>query len=78
MDEIAWQNLQERTEISDAILRFARALDLQDWDLCRSCFMDEIETDYADFRGQPPARVKAEDFVALRREGLAGVQTLHH
>ncbi len=77
LDETTWQNLQERAAISDTILQFARALDLQDWDLCRSCFMDEIETDYADFRGQPPARVKAEDFVAFRREGLAGVRTLH-
>jgi 3-phenylpropionate/cinnamic acid dioxygenase small subunit len=69
--------LLDRVDIIDVILRFARALDLQDWDLCRSCFADEVEADYSELRGTPPSTTSADAFVALRREGLRGLKTQH-
>jgi len=69
--------LTDRAAISDVVIRYARSLDMQDWELCRSCFSDDIEQDYSDFRGEPPASIKADAFVALRREVLTGIKTQH-
>ena len=63
--------------MSDVVLGFARSLDAKDWAECRRCFLDEIETDYSDLRGEPPARVTADAFVAKRRAALERLKTLH-
>ena len=77
MDEARLQQVLDRMEISDTIIRFARALDIKDWELCRSCFINEIETDYSDLRGQPASSIKADEFVELRRKALSGLKTQH-
>ena len=76
-DERSLSLLLDRAAVIDVVLGFARTLDLKDWTACRRCFMDEIETDYSDLRGEPPAIVKADDFVALRRTALERLTTLH-
>jgi hypothetical protein len=77
MDDVKLQALFDRSEISELIIRFATALDLQDWDLFRSCFTDEIEADYSNFRGEQPSVVRADDFVEQRRSALTGLKTQH-
>ena len=62
--------MNDHTAITDTIFRFARSLDIQDWEMCRACFMDELETDYSDLRGEPPSTVSADEFVAKRKSGL--------
>lgn len=69
--------LSARTEISEVIYRFSRALDSQDWVLLRSCFTDELFVDYADFRQQEPTRISADEFVTQRSFGLSGLKTQH-
>jgi 3-phenylpropionate/cinnamic acid dioxygenase small subunit len=69
--------LADRAAVSDLLLELARALDSKDWTICRRCLLDEIETDYSDLRGEPPARVNADDFVAKRRVALERLKTLH-
>jgi hypothetical protein len=76
-DERSLSELGDRTAVSDVVLTFARSLDLKDWESCRRCFLDEIETDYSDLRGEPPSKVAAGDFVAKRRSALEHLQTLH-
>jgi len=76
-DEQSLSVLKDRVAVTDVVLGFARSLDLKDWEACRRCFLDEIETDYSDFRGEPPSRVKADDFVAKRRLALERLKTLH-
>ena len=76
-DERSLSQLEDRTAVSDVVLMFARSLDLKDWESCRRCFLDEIETDYSDLRGEPPSKVAADDFVAKRSAALAHLQTLH-
>ena len=76
-DERSLSLLLDRAAVIDVVLGFARALDAKDWAACRRCFMDEIETDYSDLRGEPPSTVKADDFVALRRTALERLTTLH-
>jgi 3-phenylpropionate/cinnamic acid dioxygenase small subunit len=76
-DEQSLSSLTDRLAVTDVVLGFARSLDLKDWEACRRCFLDEIETDYSDLRGEPPSRVKADDFVAKRRGALDRLKTLH-
>lgn len=76
-DEQSLSGLSARAAVSDVVLGFARALDAKDWEACRHCFLDEIETDYSDLRGESPSRVKADDFVAKRRSALERLKTLH-
>jgi 3-phenylpropionate/cinnamic acid dioxygenase small subunit len=76
-DERSLSELRDRTAVSDVVLTFARSLDIKDWEGCRRCFLDEIETDYSDLRGEPPSRTSAADFVAKRRAALEHLKTLH-
>jgi len=69
--------LLDRARIIDCIVRFANAFDRQDWNALRACLADRIETDYSQFRGTPPGVESADDYVAARRNGLAGLRTLH-
>jgi hypothetical protein len=71
------QRLADRFEVTDTVLRFARAMDAQDWALLRSCLTDVVHVDYRDLRGEPPAHVPADEFVAARAKGLAGLRTQH-
>lgn len=66
-----------RRAVVAVIRRLARALDAQDWAAARACLAAEVDTDYASFRGTPPARLTADEFVELRRVGLAGLVTRH-
>ena len=77
VDERSLSELADRTAVSDVVLTFARSLDLKDWESCRGCFLNEVETDYADLRGELPSKVAADDFVAKRRGALDHLQTLH-
>jgi hypothetical protein len=40
------QALSDRLEIDDLISRYATAVDSRDWDLFRSCFVDDATIDY--------------------------------
>lgn len=77
MAEAELRRLSDRSDIQDVVVRFASALDMQDWALCRSCFADYVEQDYSDFRGEPPSTMSADDFVAQRREALSDIKTHH-
>ncbi|MGB1286809.1 MAG: nuclear transport factor 2 family protein [Aggregatilineales bacterium] len=71
------QDLHDKDAVRDVILRVAHAMDMHDWDLCRRCFMDNIETDYSDLRGDPPAVISADAYVEKRRVALSSLKTLH-
>lgn len=76
MDENLRQ-LFDQAEIRDTIVRFAASLDLKDWEQCRSCFADEIYTDYSDLSGDAPSPISADEFVAQRRKALGHLRTQH-
>jgi hypothetical protein len=57
--------LVDRTDIADVQFRYATAVDTRDWALFRTCFTDEVEGDYSSVFGTPPARLPADEFVAL-------------
>ena len=47
--------LEARTEIEDALKRFARAVDRQDWKLARTLYHDGAFDDHGFFKGPPDA-----------------------
>lgn len=61
------QMLLDRAEINDVVIRYALGMDLQDWELFRSCLTDEVEADYSEATGQPAAMMRVQDFVAFVR-----------
>jgi hypothetical protein len=76
MDEQLWR-LVDRTAVIERIVRFANSFDAKDWGVLRSCLVENIATDYSQFRGEPPRRMAADEYVASRRQTLAGLRTLH-
>ncbi len=50
---------------------------MRDWTALRRCLAPNLHTDYSSFRGTPPTRMTADEFVALRQSGLAGLVTQH-
>jgi 3-phenylpropionate/cinnamic acid dioxygenase small subunit len=71
------QFLLDRAAISDVQLRYATGVDTRDWPLLRSCFTDEIETDFAT-AGRDPQRIKADDWIELVRRTVSGMEATQH
>ena len=72
------QLLLDRAEISDVQLRYATGLDSRDWPLFRSCFTDEIETDFTSVFGGEPRKVSADRWTEAARRTLSGLQATQH
>jgi hypothetical protein len=66
-----------RQAVVDTVSRLCRAIDERDWVAMRLSLADTLATDYSRFRGTPPERLTAEEFVRLRQSGLAGLRTQH-
>jgi hypothetical protein len=71
------ESLVIRQGVVDAVSYLCRAFDERDWIAMRLCLADILTTDYSSFRGTPPARLTAEEFIRLRQNGLAGLRTQH-
>jgi 3-phenylpropionate/cinnamic acid dioxygenase small subunit len=72
------QVLLDRAEISDVQLRYATGLDSRDWKLFRSCFTDEIETDFTSVFGGEPRKVTADRWTEAARRSLSGLAATQH
>ena len=75
LSDIRW--IIDRTAVIDTIVGFANAFDAKDWQKLRSHLADEIDIDYSEFRGEPPRRVTAAEYIQQRVENLALLRTLH-
>lgn len=65
-------------DITKLMARFARAIDLRDWELYRSVFTDEIEIDYTSYRPGNGGLFKAEDWVQRGRMLFPGLAASQH
>lgn len=72
------RRLLDRAEISEVQFRYATGVDTRDWDLFRSCFTDEIEGDYSSVFGTPPARLGADEFVAMIAPVMSALTATQH
>ncbi len=77
MGEAELQGLVDRAAISEVVLGYATGLDRRDWDLYRSIFTDEIETDFESV-GIRPGVYKADDWVRDARTLFAGFEATQH
>lgn len=58
--------------IRDLQRRYCRGVDRLDWDMVRSCFHADAETDYGFFTGSP------DEFVAMARGGMTAYSATTH
>jgi hypothetical protein len=72
IDKAKLTYLLDRLAISDVQLRYATGADTRDWVLYRSCFTDEIDTDFTSVFGGQPRRGNADRFVEAARRFLKG------
>ncbi len=70
-------NEHDSQDLVNTIQAFCRAFDLKDWAVLRRCLAEDLFTDYSSFRGTPPARMTADEFIALRQRSLEGLVTEH-
>ena len=78
IDENQLQFLLDRAAISDVQLRYATGVDMRDWPLYRSCFTDEIDTDFSSVVDRPPQHMKADDWVEFARRTINGMKATQH
>lgn len=78
MDESILQLLLDRAEISDVQLRYATGLDSRDWALFRSCFADEIETDFTSVFGGAPRKTTGDKWTEAARRTIVGLAATQH
>jgi len=77
-DQNQLQILLDRAAISDVQLRYATGIDMRDWPLYRSCFTDEIDTDFSSAVGAPAQPMKADDWVEFARRTIDGMKATQH
>jgi hypothetical protein len=70
--------VEDHRDITKLMARFARGIDLRDWDLYRSVFTDEIEVDYTSYRAGNGGMFAAEDWVQRGRMLFPGLAASQH
>ena len=63
----AFQNLIDRSEIDDLLIRYATAVDTKDWDLWETCFTDDAFVDYESAGGIKGKRPEVRAWLEARR-----------
>lgn len=77
MSDSELRMLLDRAQISDVVHRYATGLDMRDWRLYRSIFLDEIEMDFESV-GIPPGRFTADQWVEDAKTLFKGFDATQH
>jgi 3-phenylpropionate/cinnamic acid dioxygenase small subunit len=73
------QRLIDEADLRDLIHRYAFGLDLQDWELWRTVFADEVTMDMSDYQPEPAPRPAPADRVVANAQVLfAGLERSQH
>ena len=75
--EATLREMLDREAITFLSRKYAMGIDLRDWEMYRSIFTDEIETDFTSFSGGEPRTLTAEEWVRGIR-GISGFQATQH
>lgn len=78
VDEAQLRRLLDRAEITDVQYRYALGTDSHDWVLFRSCFTDEVDTDFSEVVGLPPSRSRTDDWVRNLAPTMESFTATHH
>lgn len=76
--QLSLETLIDRAAISDAVLRYATAVDTRDWALYRSVFADPLTVDFASWSGEPELTLPVDEWVELVRKTLSGFDATQH
>lgn len=70
--------MADREAITLLSRKCAMGIDMRDWELYRSIFTDEIETDFTSWSGGEPRTLTADQWVAGIRTGISGFRATQH
>ena len=68
----------DRTQIVETVYGYATGVDSRDWALYRSIFTDEIDVDFSSYDGNPPRRMRADDWVRGVQPLFEGLDATQH
>ncbi|MFI5844191.1 nuclear transport factor 2 family protein [Catenuloplanes sp. NPDC051500] len=71
------RRLEDRTEISETVIRYATAIDRADWALYESCFTETVHIDFSE-AGMPAADFPRAVFAGFAAQGLGGFTARQH
>jgi len=72
------QELRDRKEIEDVLLRFARSIDSRDWASYRSQFSSPVEIDYRSLLGGEVLNPSAAEWADRAGESFEGFEATQH
>lgn len=70
--------LLDRAEISDVVHRYARAIDLLDAELFRSCFTERVDIDFSSMGAGRHAAIAVDAWIEQVYAGMGGFDATHH
>ena len=68
----------DHEQITRRLYEYAYGIDTRDWDLYRSIFTDEIQTDFSSYHGNPGAPIAADEWVARLTTLFRGLDASQH
>ncbi len=71
-------DLIDRANITDHVLKYATGIDRHHWDVYRAIFADEITLDFSSWSGDPASTMPADDWVAGVRATLEPFDATQH
>lgn len=71
------QEMYDRQQVSDVMLRFGRALDLHDWEAYADTLADPFEVDFSDLTGRAPTTTTPAKFARFASACLQRL-VVHH
>jgi hypothetical protein len=71
------RRLEDRTAISEVVIKYGVAVDHRDWTMFADCFTDPVDTDYSGL-GSPPQEWERGAFVENIRVHLSGFTATQH
>lgn len=71
-------DLIDRANITEHVLKYATGIDRHQWDLYRSIFADEVMLDFSSWSGDPARAMPADDWVAGVRATLEPFDATQH
>ena len=75
--ETRLRRLEDRTAISEVVVKYGLAVDRRDWALFADCFTDPVDTDYSGL-GSPAKEWERDAFVESIRLHLSGFTATQH
>jgi ketosteroid isomerase-like protein len=71
------RQLEDRAQISERVIQYAKAVDRRDWEMLADCFTDPVHADYSE-NGMPAADFARDDLVGIVRDAVSGFTATQH